>query len=78
MSESHLALRFALSPVFMSTDEICPVRYDSLVFWLGDLNYRIDLGISEIKRLVRKKQFALLLKYDQVSANRSLVSLETK
>lgn len=45
--------------------------FDSFIFFFGDLNYRLDLSISEVKRLITKKQFDLLLKYDQLNDQKS-------
>ncbi|EPS63241.1 hypothetical protein M569_11545, partial [Genlisea aurea] len=36
------------------------------IFWLGDLNYRIDLSYEETKELVSKKDWSKLLNKDQV------------
>ncbi|XP_064476937.1 synaptojanin-1-like isoform X2 [Ornithodoros turicata] len=37
------------------------------VFWCGDFNYRVDLGIDEVKELIRQQNWPELLKYDQLS-----------
>ena len=38
-----------------------------LVFWLGDLNYRInDLDIDKVKQMVKKSMFKDLMAYDQL------------
>ena len=38
-----------------------------MIFWIGDLNYRLDkLENLEIKNLIEKKKYSELLKYDQV------------
>ncbi|UZJ56414.1 hypothetical protein CBS101457_005734 [Exobasidium rhododendri] len=38
-----------------------------VVFWTGDLNFRLDLGVDEVKRLIQKRQFeSTLLKFDQL------------
>lgn len=40
----------------------------SVLFWIGDLNYRImDLEIGKVKSLIERKQFKDLHSYDQVS-----------
>ena len=36
------------------------------VFWFGDLNYRIDLDFHDATELVKQKNFALMLKADQL------------
>jgi len=38
----------------------------SMVFWLGDLNYRIDMEIGMVKEHIYRGQFSQLLKNDQV------------
>ena len=38
----------------------------SYVFWLGDLNYRINETIDNIKGLCGKKEYSTLWKHDQV------------
>ena len=38
----------------------------SYVFWLGDLNYRINEAIDNIKGLCGKKEYSTLWKHDQV------------
>ncbi|KAG6399214.1 hypothetical protein SASPL_140690 [Salvia splendens] len=37
------------------------------IFWFGDLNYRINMSDSEVRKLVEKKQWAVLLNHDQLS-----------
>ena len=40
----------------------------SIVFWLGDLNYRLrEIENEAVKQLVTKKEFSKLMKCDQVS-----------
>ena len=40
----------------------------SIVFWLGDLNYRLsEIENESVKQLVTKREFSKLMKYDQVS-----------
>lgn len=37
------------------------------IFWAGDLNFRLELGIGEVKRLIDAQQFeSVLLNYDQL------------
>ncbi|KAJ8315690.1 hypothetical protein KUTeg_007840 [Tegillarca granosa] len=46
-----------------------PLRIDEhdLVFWIGDLNYRIaDLDIDKVKAMIDKENFHDLIQYDQV------------
>lgn len=37
------------------------------IFWFGDLNYRINMSDAEVRKLVDKKQWAVLLNHDQLS-----------
>jgi phosphatidylinositol-bisphosphatase len=38
-----------------------------VVFWAGDLNFRLELSLGEVKHLIQKRQFeSALLKYDQL------------
>lgn len=43
-----------------------------IVFWGGDLNFRLDLNTFEVKKLIRKGQFeSTLLKFDQLRSELS-------
>ena len=48
------------------------VYSNSVVFYSGDLNYRIDCNITEVKKMVRKSQLSTLLRFDQLNAERSI------
>ncbi|CAL1542649.1 unnamed protein product [Lymnaea stagnalis] len=37
-----------------------------IIFWIGDLNYRIDLNIEEVKKCIRKSEYKSLIKQDQL------------
>lgn len=50
---------------FLSGDPL-----NSQVFWFGDLNYRINMSDSEVRKLVAKKQWHELLNSDQVRLER--------
>ena len=39
---------------------------DSNLFWLGDLNYRIDLPDSEVRRKIVEKDWVTLFQADQL------------
>jgi phosphatidylinositol-bisphosphatase len=54
-----------------SKDEVAIKQFSimdhDVVFWAGDLNWRLELGIDEVKRLIKEAQFeGMLLKYDQL------------
>lgn len=41
--------------------------YFSKIFWIGDLNYRIDdKNIEEVKRKIGEKEYTDILQNDQV------------
>uniref|UniRef100_A0A8C7YQ78 phosphatidylinositol-3,4,5-trisphosphate 5-phosphatase n=1 Tax=Oryzias sinensis TaxID=183150 RepID=A0A8C7YQ78_9TELE len=40
------------------------------LFWLGDLNYRLDMDIQEILNYINRKEFEPLLKVDQLNLER--------
>lgn len=41
--------------------------HTSVVFWIGDLNYRIsNIDVKDVKELISKKDFETLHNYDQV------------
>ncbi|PWN54172.1 DNase I-like protein [Violaceomyces palustris] len=37
-----------------------------LIFWFGDLNFRLDLAASEVDRLIKARKLSLLHRYDQL------------
>ena len=41
--------------------------YCSVVFWFGDLNYRIEMSNDEVRYLIDKGQYHELLDHDQVT-----------
>ncbi|KAM9801026.1 phosphatidylinositol 3,4,5-trisphosphate 5-phosphatase 2A [Neosynchiropus ocellatus] len=45
------------------------LRFTNL-FWLGDLNYRLDMDIQEILNYINRKEFEPLLKVDQLNLER--------
>uniref|UniRef100_A0A915JV85 phosphoinositide 5-phosphatase n=1 Tax=Romanomermis culicivorax TaxID=13658 RepID=A0A915JV85_ROMCU len=42
-----------------------------LIFWMGDLNYRIDMNGDDVKQLIKEKSFSVLKSSDQL-ANQKL------
>ncbi|XP_044727410.1 synaptojanin-1-like [Chrysoperla carnea] len=50
----------------------CAASVDShdYIFFLGDLNYRIDLENTKIRNLIRFKQYDQLLRHDQLLLNK--------
>lgn len=51
----------------MSGLHVIPFFLYSLVYFFGDLNYRIELDISTVKELIRLQEYAKLHDYDEVS-----------
>lgn len=49
------------------TDQPLTIPSHDQVFWFGDLNYRINMLDSEVRKLVAKKQWDELLNNDQLS-----------
>lgn len=45
------------------------------MFHFGDLNFRVDLARSEVQRLIHKRQYSLLYRYDQLESLRTSGSL---
>lgn len=42
--------------------------FPSMIFWIGDLNYRLsDIDIESVKSLITKKEYDKLFRHDQVS-----------
>ncbi|KAI9505472.1 Inositol-1,4,5-trisphosphate 5-phosphatase 1 [Coemansia spiralis] len=44
-----------------------PIDDNDYVFWLGDLNYRIDLPNDQTRRLISQREIQSLMMYDQLS-----------
>ncbi|CCJ29272.1 unnamed protein product [Pneumocystis jirovecii] len=42
------------------------------LIWCGDLNYRIEMSIFDVKELSKKKEFDLLLEFDQLNVQKRL------
>lgn len=40
---------------------------DSQIFWFGDLNYRINMLDTEVRKLAAQKQWDELRNFDQVT-----------
>jgi phosphatidylinositol-bisphosphatase len=49
---------------------ICAPDAHDYLFWFGDLNYRIDYEINEVKRLVKEKDYRTLMEYDQLTVEK--------
>lgn len=47
-----------------------PLRFDH-VFWLGDLNYRLECEYGEVSKLIREKDYEGLMKYDQLKSQQN-------
>lgn len=48
------------------TDSSPFVLLNSQAFWLGDFNYRVDLSNEEVRKRVQAKDYATLLRFDQL------------
>lgn len=55
---------------FKTTSTICKIRDHDKIFWIGDLNYRIDDTIEEVKRKIKEKKYKDLLQNDQLRQQR--------
>lgn len=50
----------------IKTRQVSIMDHD-VIFWAGDLNFRLELGIGEVKRLIKERRFeSVLLNYDQL------------
>ncbi|CAK9173364.1 unnamed protein product [Ilex paraguariensis] len=58
--------RTLFSPIF-DTDQPQTIPSHDQVFWFGDLNYRINMLDTEVRKLVAEKQWDELLNSDQLS-----------
>lgn len=43
------------------------IKDHDAVIWIGDLNYRIDLAIEDVKMLIEKRNLVKLFEYDQLN-----------
>ena len=51
----------------MLSDSLGAIFFFSVVYWIGDLNYRLnDIGNDEAKALIEVQAFDKLMQYDQV------------
>lgn len=51
----------------LSSENIDSTLQSDIVFWMGDLNYRIDMDRDQAISLIREAKWEELLKYDQLS-----------
>jgi phosphatidylinositol-bisphosphatase len=63
--------KLSYSTGLMPTEEFNILDHD-VVFWIGDLNYRIDeaLSMEEVFKKIENKEFAELREYDQLNIER--------
>lgn len=55
------------SDTFQTDEQFYPTIFDSdVLFFFGDLNYRLDLDMSECRSLLEKKAYKELLEHDQL------------
>lgn len=50
----------------IGVDEECRPNEHDIVFWLGDLNYRISLSDADCRRKIKEEKWDELTKYDQL------------
>lgn len=62
---NEILRRTCFSSVF-ATDQALTIPSHDQIFWFGDLNYRISMLDSEVRKLVAQKKWNELLNYDQV------------
>lgn len=65
-SDFHTAFRRIRFPMGRT------VQQHDVIFWLGDFNYRISLSGEDVKRAVRKNNFAHLSEHDQLTQQKEL------
>lgn len=51
---------------FKKTPTLCKIRDHEIIFWIGDLNYRINDTIEQVKRKIEGKEYKDLLQNDQL------------
>ena len=58
---------------FRFDNRLAYVKGHDLVYWLGDLNYRLDeLGPDEVKERIDQNKTDSLIAYDQLKRNQKL------
>ncbi|GAU42876.1 hypothetical protein TSUD_231870 [Trifolium subterraneum] len=63
---NEILRRTCFSSVF-DTDQALTIPAHDQIFWFGDLNYRISMLDSEVRKLVALKKWDELMNYDQLS-----------
>ncbi|XP_004511772.1 type I inositol polyphosphate 5-phosphatase 2-like [Cicer arietinum] len=63
---NEILRRTCFSSVF-DTDQDLTIPSHDQIFWFGDLNYRISMLDSEVRKLVALKKWDELMNYDQLS-----------
>ncbi|CAJ2645955.1 type I inositol 145-trisphosphate 5-phosphatase 2-like protein [Trifolium pratense] len=63
---NEILRRTCFSSVF-GTDQALTIPAHDQIFWFGDLNYRISMLDSEVRKLVALKKWDELMNYDQLS-----------
>ncbi|KAL5099090.1 hypothetical protein RYX36_003417 [Vicia faba] len=63
---NEILRRTCFSSVF-DTDQALTIPSHDQIFWFGDLNYRISMLDSEVRKLVALKKWDELMYYDQLS-----------
>ncbi|OWM88297.1 hypothetical protein CDL15_Pgr003709 [Punica granatum] len=63
---SEILRRTCFSSIF-DNDQPQTIRSHDQIFWFGDLNYRLNMADSDVRKLVAKKQWNELMNHDQLS-----------
>lgn len=65
-----------LNKIFLSSCFVCSGWFSSLVFWFGDLNFRIDdLDMQVVKSAIDNNKLSVLWEKDQVKKKKVLIYL---
>lgn len=73
LTDTNKNRSFHYTTGLLPTEETVMMDHD-LIFWLGDLNYRIDdnyVGLEEVFSRIESKDLKYLLQYDQLNVERA-------
>ncbi|CAM8888272.1 unnamed protein product [Rhodiola kirilowii] len=63
----HEIIRRTQFSTAFDSDQLQTIPSHDQIFWFGDLNYRLNMSDAKVRKLVAKKQWAELIKSDQLS-----------